>query len=394
MAESRYSKFKNRYTNKESEGGSGGSGGSGSQAKDNKPKVSREEYLNILRGQAYSSDRTGESMQGFSQLGDPTGGQTDTQPQLTEMEYRERYEPESRTEAGVREGRDYETGLLEQLLKEAQQNALKASGEVESANLDFEESKLARGRVQYGGDATRNPETGRLEGYREAGFGIFDGAMDPETLKAADLYNRRMAAKKLREEEAESAYTRLDFLREAVASGMSPAEIKQRLYGDMDRQDQEAAKIQEEMGLAYRTNLRRKVPRNVGVEQDPYEDGVPSTYTSTTGPYARRARQLELERKASEDFLSMLPETDDFIHEIEPLPESSVMEMPPVSPEMTDDDYLMEYSDLLPQSAVSIDETQSVTNPIDPIKVASMERELARGGGSSVADNQRDTGRN
>ena len=108
------------------------------------------------------------------------------------------------------------------------------------------------------------------------------------------------------------------------------------------------------------------------------------------GGYRSRRNELAQRKRKINDMYNFLPETDEFVFGVEPLPESDVekIDTPAAPVEMTDDEFLQQQMFSPPVSEVRFDEP-SVVNRVDPVMVRSMQDELLKGGGVVIAE---DTG--
>ena len=176
MSDDKYSRFRARYTKKTTTGrtgggrtgGGGGGGGGGSGSVKRPSGMTVGEYRDMLRKQAYAPG-VGESTLGFTDVEQterpPPEVGVDTSVTDVPSTFLESF-PESRTEAGIREGRAYEQGLLENQIDFQQRQLEKDRQVAEMKARSFAESKESRdlalgSTVQFGpfGSGSRAPET-------------------------------------------------------------------------------------------------------------------------------------------------------------------------------------------------------------------------------------------
>ena len=303
----------------------------------------------------------------------------------------------SPTEMGLRETRAFENQSLADMIVRAQQNVDSLAKDAERARLNLEEAELARGRAKFGGTAKRDPETGRLVGYREAGFGILPGARDPETLRLADSYNRRYGDNIVAQGQLKGAQEQLNFLQRAMDKGADVAEIRQRLFDELRDQEVERDQMQSDLELKYRAERGEFGGLGGGTSIQMQGSKDDPVYIPTGGAFRKRLDDLNARRDFTIGMLDALPETEEFQFEVEPLSESpqEVMDEPGFSRgDMSDEDFLAS----MMSSPVSPDEPagrnpNAVTRPIDPVMVGSMQRELGKDTASRSVSDLIDTGR-
>lgn len=321
---SSYSDFKSRYTKKGK--GKKSTSRTGSSKGSNKKSTAKSKS-NVF-------EQEGEF--GFSDVDE--SGVTDV-PTRTGTDFLESQDlPESRTAMGVREGRDFEQGLLESALAEAREIAERDSASLATAERDYEEAAAARdrtiytgpfdpGRGVYGPDAFN--QYGRLEGreyYKSpiarATLGsIITGDTDSETLDLASKKAERELNRLQARGRTEGSQYRLELLQEAVDSGLPVVELRKQLGDDIVEQTKQ---LQE---MTRQTGLKEQSAKLFGGREQPFIEENPAYQgtgrrgegISPTGLFSDHyklydlRKQLAAERDRNMDLLAVLPSTDPLV---------------------------------------------------------------------------------
>jgi len=324
----------------------------------------------------------------------------------------------SPTELGIRDTREYEASLFDQMMASSQAETEDTQKQLEEARRDLEQSRQARRETeQFFID-----EQARGNRFK---FEMRGTSRDPELLKQAELLNRRIARERRLSKDLEQQQKDLDMIMRAKESGLSVAELKQQILSDMDSLDAQKRAIQEDINVLGRTEesdtLLGIAPRQFQrVEDLEFEKAVQDQIKrglspkdarrlvkeqlgrekrvgqfSAVGPMNEKLQQIENQQQDMGKFLSMLPESEEMVSGVEPLSESP-MDSPSMSesPMMSEDEMLSSYM----MSAVDPNEPagrdpRAVTNAIDPVLVSSVQRELGRDTGSRAVAANTDTGR-
>lgn len=292
----------------------------------------------------------------------------------------------SPTELGIRDTREYEASLFDQMMASSQAETEDTQKQLEEARRDLEQSRQARRETeQFFID-----EQARGNRFK---FEMRGTSRDPELLKQAELLNRRIARERRLSKDLEQQQKDLDMIMRAKESGLSVAELKQQILSDMDSLDARKQDIQEDINVLGRTEEDRSL-FGTPILPRQFQRGEEGQF-SAVGARGEQIDQIDQKKRNLENFLSMLPESEEMVSGVEPLSESP-MDSPSMSesPMMSEDEMLSSYM----MSAVDPNEPagrdpRAVTNAIDPVLVSSVQRELGRDTGSRAVAANTDTGR-
>ena len=251
----------------------------------------------------------------------------------------------SPTELGIRDTREYEASLFDQMMASSQAETEDTQKQLEEARRDLEQSRQARRETeQFFID-----EQARGNRFK---FEMRGTSRDPELLKQAELLNRRIARERRLSKDLEQQQKDLDMIMRAKESGLSVAELKQQILSDMDSLDAQKRAIQEDINVLGRTEesdtLLGIAPRQFQrVEDLEFEKAVQDQIKrglspkdarrlvkeqlgrekrvgqfSAVGPMNEKLQQIENQQQDMGKFLSMLPESEEMVSGVEPLSES------------------------------------------------------------------------
>ena len=289
----------------------------------------------------------------------------------------------SPTEMGIRDTREFEMSLFDQMMASKQAEAADTQSQLEEARRDVQKSREARSRTD---PIFSDPQQG--------GFNIsMSTTRDPEMLREAELLNRRIARERTLAKQAERQQSELAMISRAKESGQTVPEMKAQILADMDSLDARKQDIQEDINVLGRTEEDRSL-FGTPILPRQFQRGEKGQF-STVGPRGEQIDQIDQEKRNLENFLSMLPESEEMVSGVEPLSESP-MEPPSMreSPQMSEDELLASFmtSPVDPSERAGRN-PNSVTNELDPELVKGVQREIKKGDTGSRAVAAADTGR-